>query len=881
MAAEPEQTAEQFRGQARLPHFATPRRYDLRLTPDLAACAFAGSVSVSLGVTAPTRFLVLNAAELDVAPAGVSFAPQGSDQVLQPLEVTNVSEDEILIIRFSEVLPLGEGTLTIAFQGTLNDKMHGFYRSVYELNGEKKNMAVTQFEPADARRCFPCWDEPAFKAVFKITLEVPSETIALSNMPATEEKINGPTKIVYFQESPIMSTYLVAVIVGIFDYVEDFTTDGTRVRVYTQVGKSAQGKFALEVALKTLVLFKEYFAVPYPLPKMDMIAIPDFAAGAMENYGLVTYRETALLFDEKHSAAANKQRVAVVVAHELAHQWFGNLVTMEWWTHLWLNEGFATWVSYLAADQFFPEWNVWTQFLEESTTGFKLDALAGSHPIEVDINHVDEIDEIFDAISYRKGASVIRMLQSYLGAEVFQKSLAAYIKRFAYSNAKTEDLWAALEEGSGEPVRTLMHSWTKQQGYPVVSVKVKDGKVQLEQTQFLSSGSTGDGQWVVPVTLCCCAYSRQEKFLFHGKQEDFDLSGLGLTECQKKCSFWIKLNVNQTSFYRVSYDDELASRLRYAIETNKLSAADRYGVLDDAYALCMAGKQKLVSLLQLISVYKDETEYTVLAQVITTSLHIAEMMAVAAPEELVNLKKFLIDFLEPFALKLGWDAKSSEGHLNALLRGTLLTALAELGHETTINEAVRRFNVFLEDRETPLLPPDVRKAAYVALMQTVSKSNKTGYESLLKIYRETDLSQEKVRVLGSLASSPDPDVVREALDFILSPEVRNQDAIFLLRGVSSGAHEVAWQWLKDNWDYILGAYSGTLLTYFVNITVSPLATDEHGDEAEEFFKSRTKPNIARTVKQSIERVRINAQWVKNIKAEADLGSVLEKLAHKH
>uniref|UniRef100_A0A0D9YPC6 Aminopeptidase n=1 Tax=Oryza glumipatula TaxID=40148 RepID=A0A0D9YPC6_9ORYZ len=879
MAAAAEQSAEQFRGQARLPGFAAPRRYDLRLAPDLDGCAFAGSVDVSVDVTAPTRFLVLNAAELEVAPGGVQFKPHGAEQELLPAEVTNVPEDEILIIRFNEVLPVGEGTLVIAFKGTLNDKMHGFYRSVYELNGEKKNMAVTQFEPADARRCFPCWDEPSFKAIFKITLEVPSETVALSNMPVVEEKVNGPIKAVYFQETPIMSTYLVAVIVGMFDYVEAFTTDGTSVRVYTQVGKSAQGKFALEVAVKTLVLFKEYFAVPYPLPKMDMIAIPDFASGAMENYGLVTYRETALLFDEKHSAAANKQRVAVVVAHELAHQWFGNLVTMEWWTHLWLNEGFATWVSYLAADNFFPEWNVWTQFLEESTTGFKLDALAGSHPIEVDVNHVDEIDEIFDAISYRKGAAVIRMLQSYLGAETFQKSLAAYIEKFAYSNAKTEDLWAALEEGSGEPVKTLMHSWTKQQGYPVVNVKLKDGKLEMEQTQFLSSGAEGVGQWVVPITLCCCSYSRQEKFLFNGKQEDFNLSGL--VECQKKDDFWIKLNVNQTGFYRVSYDEELASRLRYAIEANKLSAADRYGVLDDTYALCMAGKQKLVSLLHLIAAYKDETEYTVLAHVIDTSLSIVEMVAVAAPEGLGKLKKFLIDFLEPFAQRIGWDAKSGEGHLDALLRGTLLTALAELGHEATINEAVRRFNVFVEDRETPLLPPDVRKAAYVALMQTVNKSNRAGYESLLKIYKETDLSQEKVRILGSLASCPDPDVVRDTLDFMLSPEVRNQDSIFLLRGVGAAGHEVAWTWLKEKWDYISDTFSGTLLTYFVSTTVSPLRTDEMGDDAEEFFKSRTKANIARTVRQSIERVRINAKWVESTRAEANLGNVLKEISHDH
>ncbi|EPS63116.1 hypothetical protein M569_11670, partial [Genlisea aurea] len=371
----------QFRGQPRLPTFAVPKRYDLKLKPDLVGCTFVGSVQISVDVVSATSFLVLNASDLALEIKAVTFA--SNDKLFRPVEVELYEDDEIVVLEFIESLPIGLGILSLEFVGTLNDRMKGFYRSTYDHNGEKKNMAVTQFEPADARRCFPCWDEPASKATFKISLEVPSELVALSNMPILEEKRDGNLKTVYYQESPIMSTYLVAVVIGHFDYVEDHTPDGIGVRVYCQVGKAGQGKFGLDVAVKTLGLYKEYFSVPYSLPKLDMVAIPDFAAGAMENYGLVTYRETALLYDEQHSAAANKQRVATVVAHELGHQWFGNLVTMEWWTHLWLNEGFATWVSYLACDSLFPDWKIWTQFLDESTEGLRLDGLAESHPIEV------------------------------------------------------------------------------------------------------------------------------------------------------------------------------------------------------------------------------------------------------------------------------------------------------------------------------------------------------------------------------------------------------------------------------------------------------------------------------------------------------------------
>ncbi|CAA0838041.1 Aminopeptidase M1 [Striga hermonthica] len=867
----------QFKGQPRLPKFAVPKRYDLKLKPDLTACKFSGAVQISVDVVSDTKFLVLNAAELAVDPKSVTFT--SSDKVLESVEVELFEDDEIVVLEFKENLPVGVGVLNIDFEGTLNDRMKGFYRSTYEHNGEKKNMAVTQFEPADARRCFPCWDEPACKATFKITLEVPSELVALSNMPVIEEKMNGNLKTVYYKESPIMSTYLVAVVVGLFDYVEDHTPDGVVVRVYCQVGKVSQGKFALDVAVKTLGLYKEYFEVPYSLPKLDMIAIPDFAAGAMENYGLVTYRETALLYDDKHSAAANKQRVAVVVAHELAHQWFGNLVTMEWWTHLWLNEGFATWVAYLAADSLFPDWQIWTQFLDESTAGLRLDALEGSHPIEVEINHAGEIDEIFDAISYRKGASVIRMLQSYLGPECFQRSLASYIKRYACSNAKTEDLWSVLEEGSGEPVSKLMDSWTKQKGYPVVSVKIKDQKLEFEQTQFLLSGFRGEGQWIVPVTLCCGSYDTRKHFLLQTESETLDIKEL-LCGSNSSARPWIKVNVGQTAFFRVKYDEELSSRLRGAIEKKSLSISDKYGILDDYYSLSMACQQSLSSLLALMGAFREELDYTVLSNLITMSFKVASIVADAAPDLLADLKLFFINLFQISAERLGWDPKQGESHLDAMLRGELLSALASFGHQQTLDEANRRFRVFLDDRNTPVLPPDLRRAVYVAVMQNVSTTDRFGYESLLRIYRETDLSQEKTRILGSLASSRDPEITLEFLNFLLSSEVRSQDAVYGL-SVSREAREITWTWLKENWDHISKTYgAGFLVTRFISAVVSPFTSNEKAEEVEQFFDSRIKPSIARTLKQSIERVHINAAWVRSIQSEKNLAEAVKELAHR-
>ncbi|KAJ8484959.1 hypothetical protein OPV22_017444 [Ensete ventricosum] len=558
-------------------------------------------------------------------------------------------------------------------------------------------------------------------------------------MPVVNEKADGPVKTVSFQESPIMSTYLVAIVVGLFDCVEAPSLDGIIVRVYTQIGNLNQGKFALDVAVKALELYIKYFSVPYPLPKLDMVGIPDFAAGAMENFGLVTYREIALLYDELHSSAWVKQSVAITV----------------------------------------------------------------------DVYHANEINEIFDSISYSTGASVIQMLQSYIGAASFQKALASYIKRYADSSAKTEDLWAVLEEKSGEPVKDMMSSWTKQKGYPAVYVKIKGHELEIDQSQFLSDGTLSDGQWIVPLTFCFGSYDVRKKLLLRTKVDKFDMMELlglqggkpGLSEesSQENAGHnWIKFNVNQTGFYRVHYDNELAARLRFAIDANQMTGTDRFGILEDSFALCVACKQTLSSFLSVLSAYREETDHIVLSHIVKVSYKIVNLVAEATPELSDDIKLFFINLLQFPSEKLGWDARKCESHLD--------------------NYSV--------------LPPDTRKAAYVAVMKCVSISNKSVYESLLEIYRQTDESEEKVRSVSCLTSCPDPDIILESLNFLLSSEVRNQDVVYGL-GVSREGHDTAWSWFKDNWDLIEKTWaSGFLLSSFIVAIVTQFGTAEKAAEVE-------------------------------------------------
>ncbi|CAG9540352.1 unnamed protein product, partial [Cercopithifilaria johnstoni] len=479
----------------RLPELVKPTHYALTLSPDLKNFTFRGQETTDIEILKGTDHLKLHSSEIDIKKARLTLS-DGS--VLQDLDIEYDKKWTTVTLKLPKHISPQKAKIFLDFVGELNDKMRGFYRSKYkDGNGRECYLAATQFESTFARLAFPCWDEPIYKAKFDITLIVDEELTALSNMNVVSETKIDNKKVVKFATTPLMSTYLVAFAVGRLEYIESKTNGNCLVRIYTAEGRKNQGEFSLEVAIKALDWYGKWFGIDYPLPKCDLIAIPDFSMGAMENWGLVTYREVTLLVDPAKSSTRQKSRIALVVAHELAHLWFGDLVTMKWWTDLWLKEGFASFMEYMFVGANYPEFKIWLHFLnDELAAGFDLDALRSSHPVEVEINNPNEMEEIYDSITYAKSNSIIRMLCNYLGEETFQKGLWIYLKRFQYSNAVTVDLWNALSEASSQNIESLMSTWTKQMGYPLLSVSQKiDGKkriLKMSQKRFLADGTVDE-----------------------------------------------------------------------------------------------------------------------------------------------------------------------------------------------------------------------------------------------------------------------------------------------------------------------------------------------------------------------------------------------------
>ena len=829
----------------RLPISVKPERYKIMLKPNLEDFTFYGEETIYLILSKPTKQITLHSADIEID--FVEFIHGSKETWAGKISYNPTSETATFT--FPKNIQKGKGELKLIFRGILNDKMRGFYRSKYTHNGEDKHIATTQFESTDARRTFPSFDEPAQKAIFDVTLMIPAHLTAISNTIESQvlEHESG-YKIVQFAPTPKMSTYLLAFIVGDFEYIEGKSIEGTLVRVFTTLGKKEQAKFALDVAIKCLEFYNNYFDIDYPLPVLDLIAIPDFAAGAMENWGAITYRESTLLIDEERSSTGNIQWVALVIAHEIAHMWFGDLVTMEWWTHLWLNEGFASFIEYLAIDHIFPSWDIWTQFVaNEMGVAYQLDALDYTHPIEVEVGHPAEISEIFDKVSYSKGSSILRMLHEYLGPKDFQKGLQHYLKKHAYSNTETEDLWKALEAVSKKPVAKVMKNWTSKAGHPVVTVSEYGQGLKLTQSRFYSSSiskakSRDKTIWNIPIKV---------EHPGHKGQMLMDRKTMSV-HLHNKLN-WIKLNAGESSLVRIDYPQHLLKGLEGAVRQGKLSAPDRIGLIRDTFGLAQGGGSPTTLALELAINYAREEDYTVWAEV---SGHLSQLDSLLAYENFYpEFKKLGIQIYQQIAAKKGWQKQKGEKHTDGLLRGMVLNKLGSFGDENTINKAQELF------RGGSRIDPDLRGVVYNLVAEN---GKELEFNTLVKMYKEEDNQQEKERIGRSLGKFKDKILLKKTLDFAISQHVRYQNTLGIIASVWGNpvGRYLAWEFVKKNWKLLKERYAGGHYFTRVFTPAGEFTKKEDAKDIESFVKKNPTPEAQRTIAQAIEQIYSNAEWLK-------------------
>ncbi|MBV8773999.1 MAG: M1 family metallopeptidase [Deltaproteobacteria bacterium] len=824
----------------RLPTTITPQRYELRLEPDLKAFTFSGEETVVVTVAQPTFEVVLNALELEIEQA--TAEQNGRTIPLSRVEMEPARERAHL--HFAEALSAGECNLKLKFRGILNDKLHGFYRSQYtDSAGKPHILATTQFEATDARRAFPCWDEPALKAVYKVSFVIDENLAAVSNAGVERERslANGKKEIV-FKDTIKMSTYLLAFIIGEFE-ATDPVDAGTPLRVVHVPGKRHLTGWAKEIGAFSLKFFADYYGIPYPGDKLDLIAVPDFAAGAMENLGAITFRETALLADESSASRAELERVADVVAHENAHMWFGDLVTMKWWNGIWLNEAFATFMEMLAVDAWKPNWKRWDSFAVSRAAAMAVDALKSTRSIEYTVLSPEDCRSMFDVLTYEKGASVLRMLEQYLGGEEFRRGISLYLNRHQYANTETGDLWDALQEATNQPVRRLMDSWIFQQGFPMISVEAVNGgralKISQQRFFYLPPEKPQAQVWHVPIRLTVKTEAGEQRYrvLLTGPETTIDLAG--------KVE-WALANEGGSGFFRVRYSGEMLGVL--TANMRRLKPIERFGLVSDMWAATVAGLKPLKEFVAMARSFRDETDLNVW-RALAGSFHYLDMIA-TSPQR-AALARAVRDVAGPAAARLGWNAAAGEDELTRQLRATLIGTLGTLGEDQEIQ--ARAKELYAEwSRDPARADRDLMPQLITILAHTGDRAR---YQEFKQRFKSARTPQEEQRYLFSLANFRDPDLLRQTMEMMLDGEVRTQNAPFLAHSLLANpvSRYESWDFVRKNWDAMVQKYPDSALPRMCE-AVSGLL--DRQQEVNAFFEQH-KPRLGqKIIEQHLERLAV-------------------------
>jgi puromycin-sensitive aminopeptidase len=827
----------------RLPRNVLPRRYALTLTPDLADATFSGHVDVDIEVAEPTTQVVLNAIELEIDEAWITAGTTRYEATVTLDEGT-----ERATLHLSEPLASAEAVVSLRFRGLLNDKLRGFYRSTFtDDDGVERVIATTQFEATDARRAFPCWDEPDFKARFAITLCIDDDLHAVSNAAVVADEVLDGQRRVRFAETMTMSTYLVAFIVGPLEVTEPVDVAGTPLRLLCPPGKLHLTAFGLDVAEFSLRYLADYFDIPYPGDSMDLVAIPDFAFGAMENLGCVTFRETLLLADPEQATQGELQNVVDVIAHELAHMWFGDLVTMKWWNGIWLNEAFATFMELKVTDAFRPEWERWVSFGLARSTAFDTDALQTTRPIEYPVVSPADAEGMFDVLTYEKGAAVVRMLEQYLGEAEFRAGIRKYMANHQYGNTETTDLWDAIEEASGEPVRRIMDSWIFQGGFPIVSVEAREGGTVLhlaqERFQYLRDDEDAT-RWAIPLQLRYALESGEvvttTALLDH---DDLDLP---LPEPVA----WVVANADGHGFYRVRTSAPLRSAL-VARAQDVLSDVERYGLVDDTWASVLAGTTSTDDFLTLADGFSGETDVSVWRRLLGGLDQIDRLVD---GDDRAALQARVRTLVGPALERLGWEDRAEDGDRDRELRGALIGALANLGADPGARERVGE----LFDRYCADSTSVEANVAAAVVRATAATAEAEQLDTIIAKFQDGATPQEELRFLYALAEVRDPSQMARVLDLAMTPAVRTQNAPFLIGSCIANRDNgpLAWRLVHERWDEMNERFPSNsivrMLSGIRSVSDPALAAD-----IEAFTAEHPVPQAKQTLKQHLERMRVS------------------------